>query len=164
MEDLNKTMNDINWLISLLVAIPLSIAGNMLTPLFQNWRASKSKNSAQKRLKVVEQELDQASKFSTDAGQLNTYLLVSLLGVILLFALPNVFGGVLSMLYAIPAIIDSAFGRFFTAFSGMLGALLNLMAVMRAEQALTIYHRVREFEKYKKETESLIEQLKANAS
>ena len=68
------------------------------------------------------------------------------------------------MLYAIPAIIESAIGHIFIAFSGMLGALLNLMAVMRAGQALTIYHRVREFDKYEKEATSLIEQLKSNAA
>ena len=164
MEELNKLMNEINWLISLLVAIPLSIAGNLLTPLFQNWKSRKSQSAARQRLKVVEKELEQATRLYADPGQLNTYLLVSLLAVIVLFSLPNVFGGLFSMLFVFQWPVDSNLARMISAASGMFSALFNLMAIVRATQAITLYQRVRDFTKYEPETKTLLEQLRANAA
>lgn len=164
MEDINKFMNEINWLVSLFVAIPLSIAGNLLTPLFQNWKAGKSRSAAQKRLKVVEKEFEQALQLASDSGRLNTYLLVSLLSVIVLFSFPNVFGGLFSMLYALPFVFEGVLARGIAVASGMFSALFNLMAIVRATQAITVYQRVRDFSKYEPETKALLEQLRSSAA
>jgi hypothetical protein len=164
MDDLNKFMNEINWLVSLFVAIPLSIAGNLLTPLFQNWRAQRSQGAARRRLEVVAKELEQATTFAADRAQLNTYLIVSLLIVIVLFSFPNVFGGFFAMLYLIPFPNEGAVARIVAAGTGLVTALLNLMAIMRATQAITVYHRVRDFSKYEAESKTLLSQLRSNAA
>ncbi len=158
-------MNEINWLVSLLVAIPLSIAGNLLTPLFQNWKASKSKTWAAARLCVVEREFKQASRLAADNGKLNTFLLVSLISIIVLFALPSVFGGFASALFAFPeAMGDTFLLRLVGGTSGMGSALFNLMAIIRATQALTVYRRVRNYAEYENETNALLERLRSSAA
>lgn len=165
MDDLNKFMNEINWLVSLLVAIPLSIAGNLLTPLFHNWKAGKSKRAAKARLTTLEKEIAQAKRLASDLNRLNTYLLVSLLTVILFFALPGVFGGFVSVLFILPSSMDGGIlPRFIGASSGMFSALFNLMAVVRAIEAVKVYKRVANFSNYEIETNALIERLRANAA
>ena len=165
MEELNKLMNEINWLVSLLVAIPLSIAGNLLTPLLQNWKAGKSRNAARNRLQALERELRQAAYLASDPSRLNTYLLSSLLLVIVLFAFPNVFGGLFAVIYVFPGSMDGGFlTRAIAASSGMLNALFNLMAIVRAVEAMKVRQRVGGFAEYEAETRALIEKLRTSSA
>ena len=159
MDELNKVMNEVNWLVSLLVAIPLSIAGNLLTPRFQNWRSSKSRRTAERRLATVEKELRQVEKLSSNPSHLNTYLLVSLLSVLVLFSFSNVVSSFFSVLFVAPT--DShLLARLFGAMSGMANALFNLMAIIRASQALTVYQRVRDYPTYSIKTQQVVETLR----
>ena len=159
MDELNKVMNEVNWLVSLLVAIPLSIAGNLLTPRFQNWRSRKSRTSALRRLATVEKELKQAERLASNPSYLNSYLLVSLLAVLVLFSISNVINGFFTVLFTAPA-PTGRLAILVGAISGMANALFNLMAVIRASQAMTVYQRVQDYKNYSSETAQTIEALK----
>ena len=53
------------FILGLLVAIPLSIAGNILTPTFQNWWAQFSYKRSIKRVKQLKAELNRLTLLST---------------------------------------------------------------------------------------------------
>ena len=49
-------LKEINWLVSLLVGIPLSIVANLLTPKLQNWLAKRSMQKSKKRITLINLE------------------------------------------------------------------------------------------------------------
>jgi hypothetical protein len=164
MGDISNLMNEINWLITLLAAIPLSVVANLFTPRIQNWLAHKSRGAAGKRLIVVEREFEQARQFASDKVQLNTYLLVSVLGVIILFSLPNVVNGIVTPIWTFSSLLDTSVSRALTIFSGMFSALLNLMAITRAIDAITVFQRVRDFQSYTAKAMPILEQLRSRTT
>ena len=165
MVELSRFMNEINWLVSLLVAIPLSVAGNLLTPYVQNWWAGKSNKTARARLLVVEREFTQASRFAKDRSTLNSYLLISVITIVVLFALTNVLMGLVSTLMLTPIPVEMVeYVRLAIPITSLLTALLNIMAVVRATQAATVYRRVENFAQYESETNALLAKLRSNAA
>ena len=164
MSQMNAAMNEINWLISLLVAIPLSIAGNLLTPIFLNWRARRSKRAATKRLREVSRDYLQIQRFANDPMRLNTYLLLALLISLLLFAVPAALAGLGSMIRVLRPDASSQAVSVVTFVAGFTSAVLNLNAVIMIARTISICQKARNFERHQPLFEAQIEELKSSAA
>ena len=164
MTQINAVMNEINWLVSLLVAIPLSIAGNLLTPAFLNWRARRSKTAATKRLEVISRDYAQIQRFATDPMQLNTYLLLALLSSLLLFAIPAAIAGFSSMFRVIRPGASSQAVSVLTFVAGFTSATLNLNAVIMIARTISICQKARNFSRHQPLFEAQIKKLKRSTS
>lgn len=159
MEEINSLMNEVNWMLSLFIAIPLSIAANLLTPYFQNRFAKKSKTRAKARIEVLLNDLRQLEILHTSPEKFSNFISSASLRVILFFALPGVIAGFSQMVYAVP---DSyyLFTNIATAISGIASAFFNLLAVLQAQRTLFIMKKVENYDSVKAEIESQIESIK----
>jgi hypothetical protein len=161
MIDFLKILNEINWLLSLLIAIPLSILGNILTPTVQNWIGGHSKNAAKKRIEILENEISQHTLFFNNRSIFNSHLIMQLIVLIVFLAIPNVLMGVLASFMFTP-LPESLFPimQFMPALIMIITSLFNVMAVVRAIQSIKLFNRVENFSKYELETMALINKLK----
>jgi hypothetical protein len=160
MSQINALMNEINWLVSLLVAVPLSIAGNLLTPVFLDWRSRRSKTAGAKRLRTLIRDHKRLERFAAEPVRLNTYLLVTLLSALLLFAIPGVISGFSSMFTIVPPVGGSKVTSSITFIAGFASAVFNLNAVMIIVRTFRIYRNVMNFSQYRHTIEARIESLR----
>lgn len=162
MEKLIQFLSDINWLVTFIIGIGLSILANLLTPPVQNWMAGRSQKSAERRIKIVQKELGEMSRFATDSTSLNSYLILGLMIVILSFAVTNVLNSFHSSL------MYTAWKNDITSFlsGGTQGLIiaLNLTAMRRVIEAVRVYKRVINFDVYKVETNALLSKLEELAA
>lgn len=69
--DISAWFNEVNWLISLLAAIPLSVLANLLTPSVQRWYAGRSQRAALARAAELKRRVDELRAIATDPGRLH---------------------------------------------------------------------------------------------
>jgi hypothetical protein len=154
------TLKGINWLISLLAAIPLSIAANLLTPFIRDWFARRSSQKAATRLEEIEKELVFVSEMAASERELLRFVLWSLLRVLVYFAMASAIATLGSMPWAIMPIRSDIVGPAFAAV-GAISAMLYLLAVLRGNDAAKVLWQVRHFEKYKADIEARMAKLGA---
>jgi hypothetical protein len=90
MEQLNLSF----WL-GLAVAIPLSIAANLLTPRVQQWVGRRSSVKAERQSKLLLSQMEELERLTSEPGRLQTFLLESVLIITLLTSMCGVLSGVL---------------------------------------------------------------------
>lgn len=78
------SIKKIDWAISLVASIPLSILANLLTPTFQSWRARRSTEKTQKRIEQLKAELDQVRDLKDDSQALSLQVNAALFRVLTL--------------------------------------------------------------------------------
>ena len=138
-----KTLQEVNWLVSLLASIPLSIAANLLTPIIRDWFASRSSKRARARLGELDAELRFLTEMAASDTELIRYSLWSLLKVLAYFALAS---AVATMAGIVPTLVDFHQARPFYAIVYAFSALLYLVAFNRGQDAARLLYRVRHFE------------------
>jgi len=141
-------MKEINWILSLIVAIPLSITANILTPRFQNWFAKRSTEKTTKRLSEIKEQLSEVERFQNDTlGLLHETVRITL-KVIIFIGIGNAITSIpIPMAYLI---VDP------------IGALLYLIGITSGIRHLSLISRVNNFDGYYKEINAQIEILEKN--
>jgi O-antigen/teichoic acid export membrane protein len=152
-------LENINWLVSLLAAIPLSIAANLLTPYIRDWFAKRSSKKAQKRIKEIEFEQGIVARYAESKEDLSLFLLGTILRVLVLFSLAS---GIALMGF-LPNVTPLVPGALYGA-GGMISALAYLLGITRGVSALGTLRKVENFNEYNAEVESLKSTLKQVAS
>ena len=123
----------IDWAISLVAAIPLSILANLMTPAIANWMARRSKVKSQKRRKILEKELAQVEALVgnpillTLEGQESLFFVLMWLGLGLL-------------LNSVPII---------NLVTAPLAAICFLYSFLRAFKHVNLLRRCKNFPEYK---------------
>jgi hypothetical protein len=157
-----ETFKQINWLVSLVVGIALSILANLLTPYVQNWLATHSTGRALKRIGELEEELKEVSIYAESPAELSAYLLLSIVRLLVYFCMASAFATLGSLpLTMMPGFYEIT-GLIY-ALIGLMSSLLYLLGVIRGQRTLRIVQRVRRFPEYKKEIEDTISSLKLSS-
>jgi hypothetical protein len=132
----------ISWTISVLLAIALSVVGNLITPSIRDYLASRSANRARKRIAQLQAELDVAQTFTIPGLIVSGYRsLLKVLGLFLLGSLIGSFAG------ALPSLL--------------MQGVQALLYVMSLTAATTAYRRLRPYDKlYRAEVEQRLQRLR----
>jgi len=130
-----------SWVLTLLLAIPLSILANLLTDPFKQWMASRSFEQSRKRVKQLESELDYATKLVQDREKLSLESTKVILTVL----------------------IDIGLGGATSSLLFLAGFVFYLMAVLEGYRHMRLLNRVANFDEYKRNTELRISKLKTSA-
>jgi multidrug efflux pump subunit AcrB len=133
-------MSEINWTLSLIAAIPLAIAANLLTPKVANKLAQHSRKKAEKRIKELEAELHEVLDFATNADKLKHMNWIALFRILLAMALAGLVGSLGVLFFPITATI------YFIAF-------------ILVQKQLALIRRCSEFQKYENKTTEEIKKL-----
>jgi len=158
--------------ISVALAIPLAIVANIFTPKVQKWldarlsqgREKKAAEQSQKRkaqLTLLEKELAEAEALQSDKANITHHYLEALIKV----AFYGAFGSIYASLFSFLGEIGRWDGPLGTV--GRLGAQATALFVamiifLTCMKALRTARRVRDFPKYKQNTEKLIAELRSD--
>ncbi len=138
---------EINWVLSLAAAIPLSIVANLLTPKLQNWLAKRSTEKAAKRLADLESELDRITSFKNEKELLLHETIYVILKVVVIIGIGN-------------AITSIPFTYIIT---DPIGAVIYLVGIMAGISHLALITKVKRFDEYQKTIEAQKESLRSEA-
>lgn len=147
-----ERLREINWLLSLLAAIPLSIAANFITSWLQGWLARRSAVRARRRVRRLEADLAELGGYRQDPLRLTVVLQEAVVRLLLYVALASA----TATLGALPeTLVPETSSIVLSATS----ALLYLLAVLRAMNVLRLVSRVRQYEAFQREVEAEVRTL-----
>jgi len=129
-------MKDVNWVISLLAAIPLSIAANLLTPKVANWWSQRSDSKKAKRREKLKAELERIRNIASNKETLHFENTLTLFKTLALIAM----GGAAEMLDPI-------------------SALFYLLAIIVIDRHITLIKQCKDFVEYEKQAQLQIDSL-----
>ncbi len=138
-----KILNEIDWGITLLAAIPLSIAANLLTPVVQTWHSGKSKKKTDERLIKLRRRLEKVKEYKSDSEALYQETLLVILRCILLI---GVGGAITSFPYLYIV-------------TGPIGTMAYLIAITTGWSHMQIMAGIRDYERYVSEAEKEVSSL-----
>ena len=84
-----ELLSQINWIISFIVAIILSILANLFTPNIRNWLAKWSESRSSARIEEMKSDLEEISKYKDSPSMLSLLTSQSILEVLLFFSLAS---------------------------------------------------------------------------
>lgn len=145
---------EVNWLISLVVGLILSVVGNLLTPYVANWLATTSRVRARKRIKVLETDLALASLFAEAPQRLTIYALDSILRLVIVVSVASAISALSTLTTLMPIAIP------LPEIGAVLSSILYMYGVGAATVSARLLDHARDFARYKRETEQLLERLK----
>lgn len=149
----------VNWIISLLMAILLSIIANLVTPSIRNWYAKFSKKRSSARVEVLKSELEEMSKYANSPSELSLLVSYSILQVLVFFSIASAIATLATIMpfmsenisYSTQCIIE-----IFSPLYYLLSSLFYLLGVFMAQKTLRIISRIRNFDEYKSNIEKSI--------
>lgn len=131
-------ISEVNWWITLLAAIPLSIIANILTPIVLNLAAKRSIKKSHKRTKELQNEIDTITNFVNNKESLYFHLTRSFLIILILLGLGNAIYGV--------------------------GTIFYLMAIIKAWNCIQLTKKVQYFDDFRTNIESQIAEIKSKTT
>ena len=155
MRDFLKELDSINWVVALILAIPLGIIANLLTYPLRNWMGRRSAKRAERRSRELELQLRSIEALTQSSRELGLRLATLAILVLICFAMGNA-------LIALASI-----GLVSAETSTVLvlgGGFLYVMSSIVGAATISTIERVRGFEAYRERTERAIAELKARAS
>ena len=156
----------VNWIISLLMAILLSIIANLVTPSIRNWYAKFSKKRSSARVEVLKSELEEMSKYANSPSELSLLVSYSILQVLVFFSIASAIATLATIMPFMAENISYSTQFIMEIFSPLyylLSSLFYLLGVFMAQKTLRIISRIRNFNKYKSNIEKSIIILEENS-
>ena len=158
--------SQVNWIISLLMAIILSIIANLVTPNIRNWLAKWSESRSSARIEELRSDLEEISKYVDSPSKLSLLISYSILEALIFFSIAS---AIASLGTAMPLMLyTSNFKlyepKYLEVIYLLASSLLYLLGVMRAQKVLKITRRVRYFDKYRSEIGKSIASLEKSGS
>jgi hypothetical protein len=149
-------LNQINWAISLLGAVLLSVIANLVTPIVKNWIAAWSRSSATARIEELESELQKISKYS-NSQELSYLVSTSILQVLVFFSLAS---ALTTLGYSYISMLNSYSQIILNFMIGITSTFLYLLGFIRSFKALNTINKVRYLDEYKVKIEESIASLR----
>lgn len=137
-------LKDINWALSLLAAIPLSIVANMITPKVQNWFGRRSGDKARKRIDELEHELDNIEKFIENKENFYLYLVRQGFIILMLLGIGNLVSSIIPII------------------SGVFGSIFYLIAINKGLKSAQLIENVTNFDSYKDKINAQIIEMRSS--
>ena len=125
-------LKKIDWAISLLASIPLSVLANLLTPSYLSWRTRKSVNKRKARAADLQAELASIRRLKEDPGALAEENYMALFQTLTFLGLGSAFAA-----FPIIDLLTSPFA-----------ALLLMMSVISARRQYIVLRRCQRFAEY----------------
>jgi hypothetical protein len=154
-----KTLSELDWIVSAVGAILLSVVANLLTPTVKNRAARWSSKRASRRIVELQKELSTTEQLRTDPN-----LLIAFVGKRLFDFLTD---SVLAALCALCVLLPNS-GRgmpsllkFAVAAMGLLAVVFFSSAFWRGMNALRVLRRVQSLEEYRDSVEHRIERIRS---
>ena len=154
------------WLLPILLAIPIGIVTNIITPRVQNRLATRSLSQTSKRINTLRSELEAAKQLNSDMNKLYLKSANAIFSILLFFLL----GSIISSLTAVITNIgfaplfgysDARYNMFY--FISSIGTFASvipyLMAVTAAQNHIRLVSRVDKLDEYEKRIADQIEDL-----
>jgi hypothetical protein len=138
-------MGDVNLWLSLLLAIPLSILANIVTPFVQRWLDKFNEKRVLERTKGLQKEYEQVKHFAEDRSEFKEYLLWVVIRTTLVGSLVGIFSQALNAVGNILYV-----GGILYAISQVIGIIGSIMVINLCSDALKIYSKVQRFDEYQK--------------
>lgn len=149
---------DLSFWLGLVLAIPLSILGNMLTPRAQQYFAKRTEQQTIERLHSIRTELEDLEALAKDPASTQFEMIRSVLFITFLGAFFGVISGTTAMLADILPL-----GKFF-AYSSRITAILGGVMVMKeAFEALIKARNVKFLDKHREVLNKRIRELEQSA-
>ena len=159
-----------SWWMGLVLAIPLSIVANLLTPPIQEWLTTKSNTASVRRLHEVERETSRIAAFHKDKLSLTNYLLLAITKSGLYLALVmilNHFLGLLMMYIYSSKTYKTGDIKVMEVSLNVARTLHGLIAIFGlililnlCKEAVSTYTKVHNFEQYQLEVQEEIQRLR----
>lgn len=162
MDDLSNSFAGINWVVSIIGAIVLSILANLLTSPVQNRLARINAKRSEKRIQQLQSQLAQIENFVSNSPTFYSYILLLIVKIVLItliaFAVSDI------TLASINVAVDLArYHRYINvlyAISQFTTSLLYIIGINYTFVALRTIKRVQAFHEYKAEVERTISSFK----
>lgn len=156
----------VNWILSLLMAIILSIIANLVTPSIRNRYAKLSEKRSSARVELLKSELEEICKYANSPSELSLLVSTSILQVLVFFSMASAIATLATMMPFMgktvlntgPSVMD-----FLSPLYYLLSSLGYLFGVFIALNTLKITSRIRSFDKYKSNIEKSIISLEKNS-
>ena len=153
-----ELFSQINWIISLLMGILLSIIANLFTPSIRNWLAKRSESRSSARVEELKLDLEEISKYANSPSNLSLLISHTIIQVLIFFSLAS---AIASLGTAMPFVLWSVNVRYneleyLSPLYLLSSSLLYLVGVMNALKVSRIINKVRNFDKYKSNMEKII--------
>jgi len=157
--------------ITILLAIPLAIIANLLTPKIKNWldgrsettkklRTEKQLRSRQIEANRIRNQLEEVTSFRSDTQSFHSFVLIQLVRIAFYGAVGGIYGGVFSMVGGIVG--WSMLGEMVARFGTSIIALFTSTLIFQTSLAtIRMHKRIRDFEGYKTEAEGNIKSLES---
>ncbi|HXU37338.1 MAG TPA: hypothetical protein VN937_13335 [Blastocatellia bacterium] len=162
MEELAKLLSGINWFISIVGAILLSILGNLLTTPVQNLLARRSMKRSKKRVGELKAQLSQIETFVNTPSTFYLFIISIMTRVtvitLIAFALSDMTSASINASVSLTRFIK-IYPEILYAASQLLTALFYVIGVNYTLKALRVIKRVQHFSEYKGQIEKAIASL-----
>lgn len=146
---------DSSFWVGILLAVPLAIISNLLTPKVQAWLAERGSTKLAKRHDKLRADYSKVKQYKDDRTALNTFLITSVLEATFI---GSAIGIVAGMIFGLNFLVG--LGGPFIAFGQFLAAAGAVAIVQVCLEAMRVSNRARGFAEYKARVESeLGEQL-----
>ena len=145
-------LSNINWVISTIGAVVLSILANLLTGPVQDWLAKRSDRRSENRAKELRAQFEEVADLVHSPTKFYLTILVLVVKVLLADLVASLLSNIL---YAV--VFQFRAGSILVPFTT---ALVYVVGINYAYKALRLIGRVRNFSKYENEIASRIASLK----
>jgi hypothetical protein len=149
-------------ILSLILAIPIGIAANLLTPKFQKWVEQRSDKGREQTQIKVKAEYERISNYKSNLSDFYIFLLVVSLKITFIYALSSIFSTVIHMLpNALDVIANvtnnsnldrGSYGNSIFQVTRFMDSLIRLMLTLLVfnycKDALSVASKVVNFDKY----------------
>ena len=161
-----ELLSQINWIMSLLMAVLLSIIANLFTPSIRNWLAKMSDNRSSARVEELKLDLEEISKYVISPSKLSLLISHTIIRVLIFFSLAS---AVATLGTAMPFVlwnvsIRSAGLEYASFLYLLISSMLYLLGVASGQRVSRLIYKVRNFDEYKSKTEKIIISLEKSDS
>ena len=139
---------DTSFWIGLVLAVPLAVVGNLLTPRAQKWLSRRSTVRLDKRRQVLRKEFERVQLLAADSAKFNAYLLTVVVAATFVGSVVAVCSGAIA---AIAYVSNS--DRLLFAFSQFTAIFGGIFIASICQEAIRTSARVRDFADYKSSIE-----------
>lgn len=144
-----------NWgnmlaIASIVLALPLAIIGNMLTPKVKDWFVKRSVVNSEKRIMKLEQQLEEIIEYKNNTNKLLAFGILAILKTLILICL-------VSMIHFFASLIEFRFVSFSLS---LLSFLIFYTIVITATRDAAVINKVYRFDDYQEELIKRIKKLK----
>lgn len=158
----------IYYILPLVLAVPIGVISNLITPYIKNWWAKSSVKRARKRIDKLNLEFEKISQYFNSKEDLIIYVSVTVLETLVRFLISS-FASIIFVIFTTAFPNEKVFesdssNLLLFLFAFLISYSFGVFAVFKAFKCSMITYKVIGFEKYKLRLEKLKDKLEQVAT